>query len=65
MGTLIDAALGDAIVERVVNRGDVVVRVRPDAWRRAAEFARSELDCDFLSFVSAIDWKPAAREGDE
>jgi len=65
LGTLIDAALGDAIVERVVNRGDVVVRVRPDAWRRAAEFARSELDCDFLSFVSAIDWKPAPREGDE
>jgi NADH-quinone oxidoreductase subunit C len=58
-------ALGDAIVEVGDAHGTVTVRVRPDAWRRTAEVARGELDCDYLSFVSGIDWAPAPREGDE
>jgi len=41
------------------------VRVRPDSWRRAAEVAKDRLECDFLSFVSGIDWQPAPREGDD
>ena len=57
--------LGDALVEGLVNHGDVVARVRLDAWRRAAEVARRDLDCDFLSFVSGLDWAPAPREGEE
>ena len=41
------------------------MRVRRDAWRRAAEVAKADLDCDFLSFVSGLDWMPAPKEGDE
>jgi NADH-quinone oxidoreductase subunit C len=57
------AELGDAIVDSAECFGDVVVRVRPDAWRRAAEVAKDHLACDFLSFVSGIDWMPAPKEG--
>jgi NADH-quinone oxidoreductase subunit C len=62
----LSAALGDSVVDHAESFGNLVVRVRRDAWRRAAEVARTDLDCDFLSFVSAIDWQPAPKvEGDE
>ncbi len=57
--------LGDAVVDSASAFGTLVVRVRPDAWRRAAEVSKAALECDFLSFVSGIDWQPAPREGDE
>ncbi|MCL4293264.1 MAG: NADH-quinone oxidoreductase subunit C [Acidimicrobiia bacterium] len=53
------AELGDGVVEHAEACGDLVVRVRPDSWRRAASVARSELGCDYLSFVAGIDWMPA------
>jgi len=61
----LEAELGDAIVEHGATYGDVVVRVRPDAWRRSARFCREQLGCDYLSFVSAIDWMPAPQIADE
>src|SRR5947208_2268680 len=44
---------------------DPVGRIGPSAWRRAAEVVKTRLDCDYLSFVSAVDWMPAPREGGE
>ena len=61
----LEAELGDAIVESGATYGDVVVRVRPDAWRRSAQFCKEQLGCDYLSFVSAIDWMPAPALVDE
>jgi NADH-quinone oxidoreductase subunit C len=55
----LQAELGDAIIEHGATYGDVVVRVRPDAWLRSARFCKHELGCDYLSFISAIDWMPA------
>ncbi|HEX5615165.1 MAG TPA: NADH-quinone oxidoreductase subunit C [Acidimicrobiia bacterium] len=60
------AELGDAVVESAATVDDLVVRVRPDAWRRTAAFLHDHHDFDYLSFVSAIDWMPApllAEEG--
>jgi NADH-quinone oxidoreductase subunit C len=57
--------LGDAVIECVPLFTDVVARVQPDAWRRVAEVAKEHLDCDYLSFISGIDWAPAPKEGDE
>jgi NADH-quinone oxidoreductase subunit C len=57
--------LGDGIVESADAYGTLVVRVKPDAWRKAAEVSKGELECDFLSFISGIDWQPAPREGEE
>jgi NADH-quinone oxidoreductase subunit C len=55
---LLQRELGDAIVEHGATLGDVVVRVALDQWRHAAEVCRTKLDCDYLSFVSGIDWMP-------
>ena len=57
----LQAELGDGIVEHANACGGLVVRVLPDAWRRSAEVAHDKLECDYLSFVSGIDWAPAAR----
>jgi len=61
----LEAELGDAVLERAANYGQPVVRVRRDSWRRAAEVARTELDCDYLSFIAGVDWEPAPKEGDD
>jgi len=54
----LQAELGDAIVEHAAAFGDVVVRVRRDAWRRAAQVCKERLGCDYLSFIAGIDWMP-------
>src|SRR5690349_24488802 len=56
-----EAALGEGVVDHAEAHGSLVVRVRPDAWRRAATVARADLDCDYLSFVAGIDWMPAPK----
>jgi NADH-quinone oxidoreductase subunit C len=61
----LEAELGDAIVEHGASYGDVIVRVLPDAWRRSAQFCKEHLGCDYLSFISAIDWMPAPGLVDE
>ena len=59
------AAFGDAVIESTPVFDDIVVRVKLESWRRCAEIAKHELECDYLSFVSGIDWAPAPREGGE
>jgi NADH-quinone oxidoreductase subunit C len=61
----LEAELGDAIIEHGATYGDAVVRVRPDAWRRTARFCKDELGCDYLSFISAIDWMPTPMIAEE
>lgn len=63
--TRLEAELGDGVVESASSFGTLVVRVKPDSWRRAAEVSRDRLACDYLSFISGIDWQPAPREGDD
>jgi NADH-quinone oxidoreductase subunit C len=59
------SALGDAVIESTTVFDDLVVRVKLDAWRRAGEAARDQLECDYLSFIAGIDWAPAPKEGGE
>jgi NADH-quinone oxidoreductase subunit C len=61
----LERGLSDGIVESSDAFGTLVVRVKPDAWRQAAEVSKQSLECDFLSFISGIDWQPAPREGEE
>jgi NADH-quinone oxidoreductase subunit C len=61
----LERELGDGIVESADAFGMLVVRVKPDSWRRAAEVSKRELECDYLSFIAGIDWQPAPREGEE
>ena len=54
------AAIGaDAIIETAETFGDLVVRVAPSAWRATAAASKQQLGCDYLSFISGIDWMPA------
>jgi NADH-quinone oxidoreductase subunit C len=59
----LESELGAGLIEHGQSFGDLVVRVAPEAWRKAAEVSRTKLGCDYLSFVSAIDWAPAPRPG--
>jgi NADH-quinone oxidoreductase subunit C len=59
----LEKELKDGIIEAGHTFGDLIVRVVPEAWRKAAEVARDKLDCDYLSFVAGIDWMPAPRAG--
>jgi NADH-quinone oxidoreductase subunit C len=61
----LERELGDAVVESADAFGTLVVRVKPDAWRKVAEVSKHALECDFLSFISGIDWHPTPREGEE
>jgi NADH-quinone oxidoreductase subunit C len=52
--------LGDAVVDSELQSGlDLWIRVRTDAWRRAAEVARHHLGARYFCFVSVIDWLPS------
>jgi NADH-quinone oxidoreductase subunit C len=61
----LEAELGDALLEHGDAHGTLVARVSNDSWAQTAHTARTALECDFLSFISAIDWAPAPKEGDE
>ncbi len=50
--------LGDDIVGSQVLPGDLVVRVRPEAWVRAAEECQA-MGFDYFCFLSGIDWAPS------
>ena len=56
-----EAALGEGVVDHAESFGTLVVRVKPAAWKRAAEVAKADLDCDYLSFISGIDWLPSPK----
>jgi NADH-quinone oxidoreductase subunit C len=49
--------LGDAVVGSHIRSGDLWVRVRPDAWVKAAEACRA-MGFDYFCFLSGIDWMP-------
>ena len=55
-----EAELGDAVVGSHLRPNDELwVRVRADAWRAAALFARDKLDLRYFDFLSALDWLPS------
>jgi len=52
-------ALGDSLLDSVLDRGDLWVRVERTAWHKAIETAKRKLGLTFFSFLSGIDWAPA------
>ncbi len=70
--------LGESLLGKVIERGDLWVRVEQRVWRQALEICKTKLGLTFFSFLSGIDWAPApglsgerafkgeeAEEGDE
>jgi NADH-quinone oxidoreductase subunit C len=58
-------ALGDAVVGSEINRGDLWVRVRADAWKQAVEVCRDTLGLGYFCFLSGLDWMPSAPNPEE
>ncbi len=56
--------LGDDVVGSHVRFGDLWVRVRPEAWVRAAEECRA-MGFDYFCFLSGIDWMPHTADLDD
>jgi NADH-quinone oxidoreductase subunit C len=59
----LERALPGAVIEHGDALGELVVRVTNESWGRLAEVCKRDLECDYLSFVSGIDWAPAPKEG--
>lgn len=51
------ATLGESVVDSVVQRGDLWVRVHRDAWRRTAQYLKDD-GFAYFCFLSGIDWMP-------
>jgi NADH-quinone oxidoreductase subunit C len=49
--------LGDALVGSHIRSSDLWVRVRPEAWLRAARECKA-MSFDYFCYVSGIDWLP-------
>ena len=49
--------LGDAVVGSHIRSGDLWIRVRPDAWVRAARECKA-MSFDYFCYLSGIDWLP-------
>lgn len=57
--SLVDAlrqGLADGVVSSEIAGGDAWVRVRPSAWKRAAEVCKGDLGMDYFCFLSGLDW---------
>ncbi len=59
------SSLGDGLLASVIDKGDVWVRIRADAWHDAAVACRDALAMDYFCFLSGIDWMPSAAPNPE
>jgi len=51
--------LGESLLGKAQERGDLWVRVERRVWRQALEICKTKLGLTFFSFLSGIDWAPA------
>ncbi len=51
--------LGDELVDSVLERNDLWVRVEASAWHRAIELCQRQLGLSLFVFLSGIDWQAA------
>lgn len=51
------ATLGESVVDSVVQKDDLWVRVHGDAWRRTAQYLKGD-GFAYFCFLSGIDWMP-------
>ena len=58
-------AFGKELLQLESNHGDLIIRVTKAGYAKAAKITNEELDCDFLSFVSAIDFMPMPVNEDD
>jgi NADH-quinone oxidoreductase subunit C len=57
--------LGDALLDAVIAKGDLTVRIDRSVWKRAAEICRDRLRMEYFCFLSGIDWLPSDLSGEK
>ena len=53
----LEAALGEAVLGRAVDKGDMTVRVAATEWRRTVQWCKDR-GFTYFCFLSGIDWLP-------
>src|SRR3954469_18799592 len=62
---LLASELGDTLLDSLIAKGDITVRVERSAWRRTAELCHDRLAMHYFCFLSGIDWLPADLTGEK
>jgi len=57
--------LGDALLDTVIAKGDLVVRMDRSVWKQAAQVCRDRLNMEYFCFLSGLDWLPADLSGEK
>jgi NADH-quinone oxidoreductase subunit C len=57
--------LGDALVEHVMERDELWVRVENAAWHRTFELCRRQLGLTWFCFLAGLDWLPISNSGEK
>lgn len=61
----VNKAFGKELLQLEINHNDIVIRLTKNGYANAAKIVNEQLDCDYLSFVSAIDFLPMPIESEE
>jgi len=56
---LLGRKLGQGLLDHVLERGDLWVRVERSVWHKALDVCKRQLGLTYFSFLSGIDWAPA------
>jgi NADH-quinone oxidoreductase subunit C len=60
MRAAVAESLGDAVLgSRIIDAGEVIIRVATPAWAEVAKIARHKLRCGYFCFLNGIDWLPS------
>ena len=62
---ILQSELGDSLLDSVIAKGDLTIRVERAAWKQAAEVCRGRLNMEYFCFLSGIDWMPADLSGEK
>ena len=62
---LLQSELADQLLDSVVEKGDITVRIDRSVWRRTAELCRDRLGMEYFCFLSGIDWLPTDLSGEK
>jgi NADH-quinone oxidoreductase subunit C len=61
----LESELGDQLLDSVIAKDDITVRIDSSAWRQTAELCRDRLGMEYFCFLSGMDWMPVDLTGEK